>query len=72
MTVGVTQNFLPYWLGAKLPIDRGDVEGESEENRGIWGARVRGSGQCRVRPRDWLCSCKSTPTIGAKLSTPKR
>ena len=36
MTVGVTQDFLPSRLGAKLPIDRGDVEGESEGNRGFW------------------------------------
>lgn len=36
MTVGVTQNFLPYGLGAKLPIDREDIEGESEGNRGFW------------------------------------
>ncbi len=35
MTVGVTQDFLPYGLGAKLPIDRGDIEGESEGNRGF-------------------------------------
>lgn len=36
MTVGVTQDFFLYGLGAKLPIDRGDIEEESEGNRGFW------------------------------------